>query len=347
MPKAPAFLKPLREKLRKYRLHVWLLEGRERHSGEELTILYAGHLLNKNYIAHLAYGDDHRETRLGKAWTWSVARIAKAHPAAALIFTETEEAYFNRFAGPDDFYIPCWIDGEIEFARYNELVKHSETLKSDIRKIRKQGYTYEISRDKDKFDLFYYEMYRPYILKAHGNRAALMSYEAMMSKASITELLLIRQGDEYVAGENLLYENGSVRAWSLGVRDGDYRHVKEGAIGALYYYKIEYLSGRGFARFDAGASRAFLKDGVLQYKRKWGLRLTRPRAGGFCLRKRCQLTMADTYIFNNPFIHSRNQILYGLVVTGSSAAHHRKLSEHPDYIHDIPGIAFMEYSSSS
>lgn len=333
----PVFLNRLRDKLRKYRLNVWLLEGKEKHSGEKLVVLYAGRELNKNYLSHIAFGDLYQERVLGKAWIWSVARIARSHPAVTLIVTEAWEDYFKRFSGCDDYYIPCWIDGEIVFSRFKELMKHSENIKADLRKIRKYGYQYEITKDKDKFDLFYHTMYRPYILKAHGNRAALMSYEAMMSKSDITDLLLIKRGDDYIAGENLLYEGDSVRAWSLGVKDGDYRHVKEGAIGALYYYKIEYLISRGYDRFNAGASRAFLKDGVLQYKKKWGLSLIQARSGGFWIRMIGKSGSVDAFFENNPFIHIRNDHLCGIVFQGDVALSNEIIDTVRKF-NDLPGL---------
>jgi hypothetical protein len=332
------FLNRLREKLRKFRLNVWLLEGKEKHSGSELAILYAGHLLNKNYIAHLAFGDDYHESHLGKAWIWSVASIARSNPVVVLVVTETEENYFKRFGRRDDFYIPCWIDGVIEFSRFNTQMQHSENIKSDLRKIRKQNYQYEITSELDKFELFYHTMYRPYILKAHGNRAALMSYEAMINKAGITKLLLIKQGDEYVAGENLLFEEGRVRAWSLGVKDGDYKYVKDGVLGALYYYKIQYLSGLGYDRFHSGACRSFLKDGVLQYKKKWGLRLTQARPGGFWIRTSGKSDGAKAFIQNNPFIHIKDGALHGLVFWGGDAEVSQVLVDHIRKAYDIPGL---------
>src|SRR3972149_5933017 len=41
-------LDKLRGIVRNCRFNVWLLEGRERHSGEKLCIIYAGHRANKN-----------------------------------------------------------------------------------------------------------------------------------------------------------------------------------------------------------------------------------------------------------------------------------------------------------
>lgn len=335
-------LKRLRERLRKYRLDLWLLQGKEKHSGHELTILYAGQERNKNYIAYIAFGDDNRETYLGKAWTWNVAGVAHAHPAVSLLVTETEEGYFNRFGGPNDFYIPCWVNGEIEFPRYAELAKKSENLKSDIRKVRKQGYQYEITRDHDKFDLFYHAMYRPYIIHAHGNRASFMSYEAMMKQSDITELLLIKQGDDYIAGENLLFEDKGVRAWSLGVKDGNHDYVRDGALGALYYYKINYLTSRGYDRYNAGASRAFLKDGVLQYKKKWGLKLIGARPGGFWLRIPRKSESSTAFLLNNPFIHRKGGCLHGLIFLGSGTEVGMELVDRLRKKHDIPGLRNLE-----
>ncbi|MBK8161634.1 MAG: hypothetical protein IPK65_00330 [Gammaproteobacteria bacterium] len=328
----------LRERIRRYRLHAWLLDGMESHVGPR--ILYAGHLLNLNYIAHIAHGDNCRVEKLGKVWIQSIGRLARSVPAVDIIVIETDENYYARHAGRQDFYIPCWIDGMIEFSRFNALLPHSENIKSDLRKTKKQNYHYEISKETDKFDLFYHTMYRPYILKAHGNRAALMSYDAMMKKASITKLLLIKQGDEYVAGENLLFEEGRVRAWSLGVKDGDYKHVKDGVLGALYYYKIQYLSGLGYNSYHSGACRSFLKDGVLQYKKKWGLCLTQARPGGFWLQIPARSEGAAVFLKDNPFIHLDNGKLCGTIFSDGVPIEEQITSIRKLYA--IPGLAGME-----
>lgn len=36
---------------------LWILEGRERNSGEPLSLLFAGAIDNRNYIAHLVFGE--------------------------------------------------------------------------------------------------------------------------------------------------------------------------------------------------------------------------------------------------------------------------------------------------
>lgn len=304
-------LKRLRENLRKLRLRVWLLEGHEKQSGIALRMLYAGHELNKNYLAYIAFRDGYRESRLGKAWIWSIAGMAKAITDVALVVTETEEACWRRLGKRNDFYIPCWIDGEIDISRGDRLFRGNENLRDDLRKIRKYKLQYEITRDVDKFGYFYHHMYHPYITKVHGNRAALMSYDVMMSRRDRLDLMLIKREDEYVAGGVIIYESGGARSWSLGVRDGDFRYVKEGAIGALYYYQMAYLSGKGFNKYHVGATRPFLDDGVLQYKKKWGLRLTHPRPGGWWLRYSDEAPGACAFLRENPFIFCKENALSG------------------------------------
>lgn len=307
------FVKRLREKLGRACPRVWLLEGQERHSGEALTILYAGHEMNRNYLAHLAYDGRCRVRPLGRAWVGSLARIARRRASTGLIAVETDEGYFKRVGGRDDFYIPHWIDGEVDISGGERSLRIGESLRDDLRKIRKYGLQYEVTKDAVSFDHFYTHMYRPYISRVYGARAALMSRDVMMSRIDSLELLLIRQGNEYVAGEVLRYEGSGVRSWSLGVKDGDPKYVKQGAIAGLYYYRMHYLAGKGFDKYHAGATRAFLNDGVLQYKKKWGLRLTRPRPGGWWLRWRPESAGARAFMRANPFIYRAQGALCAII----------------------------------
>jgi hypothetical protein len=89
----------------------------EQNSGCELYILYAGHELNKNYIAYLSYGEMCHEKHLGKAWIWNISRIARPRVFINMIVTETEEGNYNRFSKSNDYYLPCWIDGEIDISQ--------------------------------------------------------------------------------------------------------------------------------------------------------------------------------------------------------------------------------------
>jgi len=307
-----SLLQGLRSRYWELRLNIWRLEGNERCSGEPLSILYAGHRLNKNYIAHLAFGAERKETYHGKTWIGSEIRAATQSGGEILTIIETAARDYPRYRVPGSFFIPCWIDGEIDLDQFAVCLSR-DSVRGDLRRVRKYGLQFEVTKDREKFDLFYHQMYVPYIKSAHGDRAALMSYEGMMAKYAQSELLLIKRDGEYIAGENLLYENGIVRAWSLGVLNGDLRYVKEGAVGALYYYRMKYLREHGYRRLQIGASRAFLKDGVLCFKKKWDMRLVSARSAGFWMRPRGTHDGVVAFLKHNPFIYQKEDGFHGAV----------------------------------
>ncbi len=69
----------------------WRLSGAELHSGEKLTIMYTGVLVNKNYFASLIFGDNYTEEYLGRRRLWKLAsRTDKGVPAAQWLSLKIE-----------------------------------------------------------------------------------------------------------------------------------------------------------------------------------------------------------------------------------------------------------------
>lgn len=58
-----------------------------------------------------------------------------------------------------------------------------------------------------------------------------------------------------------------------GILDGDPEHLKRGALAAVYIHSFEYARRLGCRYFDLGGCRPSLQDGVLRFKRKWGITL--------------------------------------------------------------------------
>ena len=280
-------VRELRKVLHAHRLNVWLLEGEERWTGERLSFAYAGHKANRNHILHLAFNGSYRKSACGKAWVWDALEFGDnkyaGHP---MVIIEISERFYRRFGRQEGFYIPCWIYGEIDLAVAPMRIKRSKTLKTDLSKIRKNHFQYEITRDKDQLDHFYRNMYVPYTTKAYGDRANLHSYENLKGHFSCGELLFVKNDIEHVAGTLLVFEDNTVRAKVLGVKDGNMRYLKAGAVAALYYYMFLYLKEKGYKNVNVGASRAFLKDGVLVFKKRRGMRLSNPNPWptGFMIR---------------------------------------------------------------
>jgi hypothetical protein len=142
------------------------------------------------------------------------------------------------------------------------------------------------------------------------------------------ELALARQQDTYLAGHLLLYGDKSVAYWRAGIKDGDPAHLKTGASAALHYNNILYLSGKGFKTMDLGHTRAYLRDGVLQHKKIWGMRLYDDVEHGSLLVAMNDLPQTKVFFENTPLIGVCNNTLTGMMfVRAADVQSQRKLKQ--------------------
>ena len=175
------------------------------------------------------------------------------------MFTDTEVPMFR---------MPCWVGGVKNLHAAAEITRRSAQIKSDIRRIRKNRLKYRVTSKPDDFDQFYHSMYLPHIQRVFNDHAYIMPYKEMQEAIPHCELFLITQDGEDIAGQILVYnESELVRAWSLGVKDGDDQWVRKGALTALENLQTDYLLEKDYSKLHQGASRPFLKDGVLCFKK--------------------------------------------------------------------------------
>jgi hypothetical protein len=189
-------------------------------------------------------------------------------------------------------------------------------------------------------------MYVPYIERVYSDHAFFMSQAEMMRMRDCAELFLVKMKGEAVAGVIIVYENGRPRAWSLGVKDGNRSYVKAGALRALDYLLVFYLAGKGHATVHMGASRPFLKDGVLRHKRRIGLRLTNHTSRSYALQVTHGSRAAEAFLKSNPFIGlGEDESLRGMLFLDdgsvSSPQLQRLVAEY-----GIPGLASFDFYSA-
>lgn len=307
--------------------NVWIITGNEVLSRQELAIIYAGREKNKHFLVRLAFDSTFEENHIGKAWLWKLPEIAKEDDCDCSLMIAEVPCFYRTLLGKTKcFYVPSWISGGIDISVDNpSLFKHRNTsLKSDLSKIRRNKLQFEVTKDLSQLHNFYCNMYRPYIAKAHGNRAIEMSYEHVKSKftghGSLNDLLLIKKGEEYIAGILLRRRKNKAKLGSVGIKDGNSDYVSEGATGALVYYSVCYLAEKGATKIDFGASRSFLKDGVLRYKRKWNQRISRKRKMVFLFKPLSKAGGVKGFFLNNPLIYEDKTGLNGAIFVASDQA---------------------------
>ena len=305
-------IKPLRATVRfvrgqydRHRPLAWRLEGRERMSGTPLAIVFAGHLENKNYIAHLAFAGSPAEQSLGRQWLWRLVPPERKRKTdgADLRIVELYESQRHWFGARFQFFVPIWIGSELDLQRAVTRLHRSKNARYDLRRMRREETTCEVTHSRESFEHFYANMYLPYIKNRYGNRAFPMSHEDMVERLGSAELFFAKVRGERVAGHILIYENDGVRAWSLGIKDGDSAYIKAGAIKALDYLTYLYLAERGHKVLHLGGSRPFLLDGVLRHKKGLGVRVSDHTKRYFSLHIKAGSAGAQAFVVNNPFIY--------------------------------------------
>jgi hypothetical protein len=326
----------LRRAVGSLRRNVWRLEGREASSGQPLSVLCAAGGQTRHYLTQLLFSEEAREVDLGRIWIWNLSRATWARKRGCpLIVIQADHSIRKVLKEDDWFFIPLWVIGTVALP-ITDTMLNQKSLRSDLQAIRKSGLRGRVTRDPQCFDDFYHNMYVPHVTRAHGSSVYVNPYDTMRAQLADSDLVLIHDGEKDIAGMMILYEADRARLWSAGVRGGDRRYLKQGALSALYYFSAQHLTEKHFSSVSMGLSRAFLNDGVLRYKRKWAQRLAGTVPARIALKVAAETPASRAFLQNNPFIFERSGKLYGAVflsdrdaATTDSAARMKK-----QYFHD-------------
>jgi hypothetical protein len=301
------------------RTDIWIVQGCERVSGEPLRFCYAGTEPNKNYLISIALKEEFQEQHLGRKWIWQINTIAKnLIPGCDAFVLEIEQLYQNVLGIKKKFWIPCWVKGVVTIP----LTVSGTSAKSDKRYVKKNRLSYSVTREISEFDRFYEKMYVPFVQQQHKDKAFYADLEEMRQKAAdgTCELLLIWDQTQAIAGELIVLEATMPRLWSFGVLNGDLTHFNKRVVAASILFSSDYLSKKGYEKMSLGDSRAFVNDGVLQFKMKWGLQLSGVHRKGYLLRLLGASTGLLSFLNENPFFCFENGELSFVAFVGNKSA---------------------------
>lgn len=253
------------------KVNVVELRGISKWTGDPVSIACAVGEKTAFYLADSFLETGYQIENLGSTWLWDLSDYAlREAPQAILLFAEIgSENKKLAFYGNRYFRIPLLVGGCIHLP-LDQKIKQKKSYKEELRRIRKAGFTYEISRSRSQFDDFFDNMYIPQIRKSHGRSAVILDKGTYLKLFNKLELLLVKGGDAVIAGELISYEGGMPRLTAVGIRNSDSELLRQGALAACYLFALQYLGQQGYSTIDLGDSRGFVNDGVLSYKRKWG-----------------------------------------------------------------------------
>jgi len=299
-------LKTIRKKLSRYRITVTRVSGRERESGFPLDFLLigSGMSMDKFYLLDQLYGDqvDHVEDQ--RIWHFQIQEVMRKSGAEMVMGYNVPSA-FRRYADRpcSKFYIPRWLGGEVTIEDALSELEQRPTLRADNNKLNKNGLTYVMSDNIEDYRWYYDNIYVPYVNALFGRLSAPAEFRKIEEAMPNLTLMLIKKGGETVAGQILVLEGKQARGWTMGLLNGDRDLVRIGALAALYIFGFQELAKRGIENYNLGGSRPFINDGVLQYKRKWGMVVKGEKTRGFLICRMRDTRGVRQVLHNNPFIY--------------------------------------------
>jgi len=151
----------------------------------------------------------------------------------------------------------------------------NRSINRNLRKVHEQLFTYEFSQCLADFDLFYHKMYVPHITNRHQDWAIVEPYQTKLDFFRQGGLILVKLGDQPVAGALCCSMDRVCVPGSLGIYEGDVDLVRQGAIIALYWAIIDWAHQNHLRWVDFGMTRPRLHDGVFHFKQQWGMRIGR------------------------------------------------------------------------
>ena len=297
-------------------LKGYIINGKEKHSGKNLRILFIStktpspHILNVIYVQKPEI-----EKTMRFKFLSIVKKINQIQSEIDAVFIKCDRFYSGFFEKQGFTIIPEWVRMTLDISEpFDSFITNlSRSAKEDIRKIKKLGYTYEISEDINKLDLFYNKMYVPYVSWRFPETDICTNFYTMKNLFEQgNKLLFVKHEDEYIFGGLFLKTKDKITATYAGIMEGKFDHVKRGVIAASYYYLIQHSKENGAKLVDLGSCRPFVNDGLFSYKRKWGAKIG--KSGNECseiysFKQYSNNKSLKSFLTNNPFIYlEKNQL---------------------------------------
>jgi hypothetical protein len=173
--------------------------------------------------------------------------------------------------------VPVNIEMEmsVPVASSGPSAKWTDSAKSNIRKVRKSGFTFDVTTDDAWVDEFYERMFVPSMKARHGARAYVGTRRRMAELAHDdgAEFLRVFDDGRWVAGAVTVSSAADYRLIRLGWRDGNPGLLQRGVVSAAYWFGMQRAAALGRSRLLLGGVDPYLEDPVLIYKSHWGGRL--------------------------------------------------------------------------
>jgi hypothetical protein len=299
-----------------FRSGTYILSGKSKYFA--LRVLYIGHDSRLSAVTQLTGMEAPTIKKEGGVYIWDIpGKIASFQTTIDMAVVEVNPLFAGKAREQGFLLIPEWVSFVMKTPGSIKGLTSagSRSLKNNMRRVSKNGYSYEICRDFEKLSYFYREFYVPYVSRRHADLAYLNNFPLMKRLFRTGAILFVKLNDEYVAGNLLTFKDDTVLSLCVGIKDDHDGYRKKGALSALNYFIVMWAIQQRYTTIDFGLSRACLNDGVFRYKRSWGMMLRKYEGNSkfFGLKVYRFTEGVEDFLEKNPLVFYRNGELEGLV----------------------------------
>lgn len=310
--------------LSQLRVPVLRVEGREKSGGRPLSLLAAVDGPALPFLLDLVFSEVGSRAALGRAALARFPELASGNAGGAdLAVVHGDEALVRPLAKEGFFLIPDWVDLTFDLGPplgESWGLPSNKTVREHLRRIRKYRYSFEITSDPAQFREFYDRMYLPFIPAKFGPAAEVVGRRKMRRFFESGVLLLVRRDGRAVAGNIIVLQGGTARSMIAGLSRGDPVLLRQSALAASYYFTLVWAKDRGLRVVDFGGCRPLLNDGLLYFKKRWGMKVGPSGASrnAYGLRPLALTPAVRDFLAGHPFIFRERRGLAGVALSGAA-----------------------------
>lgn len=267
----------LQDTLRNWRMPAYRVRASLPDGKGEGTILYLGDRPQYASWTHKLFGHAIEPAFLGNFSLSQILREYTLALAADITLCPLNPWTMPLFARRGWHVMPLFVNCLIDLRKPVDELITSKGANHPMRVARRLDYRFEHKESDQALQEFFQQMLIPTVQNRHEERGFFSKWEDIQHVHQNGVLIAAYLDDEWIGGILLAIEGAdSIRIANLGWRNGDDAWLKKGIVAALYYQSLTWAQEHGYTEFNMGSSSAFVKDGPLNFKLKWGATMVPP-----------------------------------------------------------------------
>jgi hypothetical protein len=296
-------------------LPVYQLEGQGQ--GSPLTVTYIGLEFAKPFLKSILFSEESVERQVGKIPFWRRSELAN-HSSSDIIIVHAAEHLIRELPRQNAVVLPHYVHHILDVRGDWQDVRlrfHKTVRGHELRLVRKYGYEYDVSHDRQDLETFYYQMYVPTMNERHDELSTPLSIGEVYQYFRHGCLFRVMRDGDWVSGVVCHFQQDVLIADIMGVKNADVRLIHEGAASTIYYAAVHWANRHGYEAVNFLGTGPYLGEGGFQYKRKWGTAISVPPHlhRQIWIKVRRITPAVSRFLKENPLVVDENEKLHGLI----------------------------------